>query len=159
MLKGACKGQQGLARSGNALKRNKLHLGIGDGMQGKNLFGIAGGDPVRGLLLNALDPLQYRVVIYQGRSAVVLENEIMVGDGVLDAQVFRHAKTIGIYGIDNLPGQPFNDGPAGIQRIYILDLTGFKILGRDVKRFGLKPEVDVFGNQGDFLFGMVLTHG
>ena len=79
-------------------------------MQCKNLFGVAGVYFVAALFLDLLNTFGQRIVKCQHRTLSIFEDEVVVRDGVFNADIFRQAPSCIIDDIDDGFIQAFHQG-------------------------------------------------
>ncbi len=93
--------QQGLACACHALQGDELDAEVGDCVQREDLLGIFRPNPVRGLFFELLDSLRDGVIKHQHGCTGVFQDKVVIGNGVLDADVIGGTIAVGIDMIDD----------------------------------------------------------
>ena len=77
-------------------------------MKGENLFSIPRYDLVTRMFFNLFNSFRFGIVEGEGRGLPVLEDKIMIGDGIGDPDIFRRDGAVGIDHVDHAFLDPFD---------------------------------------------------
>jgi hypothetical protein len=150
-FEGRGQGEERFAGAGGADERDQANVVVGQGLQGKRLLGIAGGDAVGRHFFDTHELPLGGAVGGQDAFRAIPQNEIFVGQRIGDALdgISRDIAAVFVKQRDRFAGGVGDDSLAGVELVERLDLVGGVVLRREAERFGLHSQVGVFADQHD----------
>ena len=126
-------------------------------MQREGLLGVARRDAVGAHLLDALEQSRLGVVAGEGRLLRRLEDEVVVGRRRLDAERRGGERALHEERVEGRLVRHLDREVAAAQLLDVADLDRLVVLGEQVERPCLEPQVDVLGDEDDAAAGLRLA--
>ena len=133
-----------------------MDVRIEDGVKGECLLCILGLDAISIALVNPLYGFLLLAKEPQGRGRTVAQNVEVVVPALFSENGNFSGLSGDIHLADGIAFYALDEGFSAVEVFVVLDLACLEVFRRQVKRFGLDPQVDVFGNEHHLHVGLVV---